>query len=789
MYANNNWSASDNVITTHEPLTGVTYASLSRIERNQSGPTARPQMREQEVPDDIKFEPIFEDNVQSRKSSRANASIKSSEDEDKNGQDLKPSDFVFFASNSTFHGMSHIITSGRFTLRKALWAVAFFSSLSLFLVQAYDRYSYYRSHPHVTKLDEEEALEMNFPAITICNMNSFRLSAITTDDFYYAGKILGLLNDDYSMQVTFKDNRTWPDVSRKLQPILVQRSDYKPRNKKFDMFEFYNRTGHEMKGTVKRCRYRGTPCEGSKYWIPVYTRYGKCYTFNSGTNSPPLKTLKGGVDNGLEILLDTQQDQYMPVWKETDEISVEAGFKVQIHSQTEPPFIHELGFGVAPGFQTLVATQEQRITFLPDPWGKCIEGFDKSQHSHFKNYSISACRITCETKFIFDNCKCRMIHMPGDTPYCTPEQYMQCADSALDFLVKEDVKQCVCETPCDVTRYNLEMSTLQLPSTQALSYLAYKFQETEDYVKNNYVKLNIFFEALNYETIEQKVAYEIPGLFGDIGGQMGLFIGASILTILELFDYVYEVIKEKACGGKRKQKKNDIERGTLTEVDNPNIKGSGKDYVVANHQCVQPHSIEGGHQTRYTTPYNTYPTRHDDYLPTKSSNSYETHNHRNQTDDFRSLPPPPLQYTGRSTTPQPFSRSARGFVPRTNVSYNRREPNQRAHALSASYTDLNHYEEQQQQDNAHDHYSYKRPQYLQDFSTIDTGTTSFSGQVNPPSSSMRSRPESRIIAPTPIILSDASNPPYSAQMMMTSPQHNGMGGKEFNTASIETDIH
>lgn len=28
---------------------------------------------------------------------------------------------------------------------------------------------------------------------------------------------------------------------------------------------------------------------------------------------------------------------------------------------------------------------------------------------------------------------------------------------------------------------------------------------------------------------------------GDIGGQMGLFIGASILTILELFDYIYEV--------------------------------------------------------------------------------------------------------------------------------------------------------------------------------------------------------------------------------------------------------
>ena len=37
----------------------------------------------------------------------------------------------------------------------------------------------------------------------------------------------------------------------------------------------------------------------------------------------------------------------------------------------------------------------------------------------------------------------------------------------------------------------------------------------------------------------------IPALLGDIGGNMGLFIGASILTIIELFDFFYEVIKVK----------------------------------------------------------------------------------------------------------------------------------------------------------------------------------------------------------------------------------------------------
>ena len=45
-----------------------------------------------------------------------------------------------------------------------------------------------------------------------------------------------------------------------------------------------------------------------------------------------------------------------------DETSFEAGIRVQIHSQEEPPYIHQLGFGVSPGFQTFVSCQEQRVT-------------------------------------------------------------------------------------------------------------------------------------------------------------------------------------------------------------------------------------------------------------------------------------------------------------------------------------------------------------------------------------------------------------------------------------------
>lgn len=50
-----------------------------------------------------------------------------------------------------------------------------------------------------------------------------------------------------------------------------------------------------------------------------------------------------------------------------DETSFEAGIRVQIHSQEEPPYIHQLGFGVSPGFQTFVSCQEQRVSIPARP--------------------------------------------------------------------------------------------------------------------------------------------------------------------------------------------------------------------------------------------------------------------------------------------------------------------------------------------------------------------------------------------------------------------------------------
>uniref|UniRef100_A0A3B5M934 Uncharacterized protein n=1 Tax=Xiphophorus couchianus TaxID=32473 RepID=A0A3B5M934_9TELE len=445
---------------------------------------------------------------------------------------------VSFIRRTKIHGLKFIFCPNKSKPQQLIWTLAFFLCISLLCTWSCNRILYLMSYPAVTKIYMVWAYNMSFPAVTFCNKNVFRASSMTKDDLYHSGYWMDLMYPNHTVI-----KRSLSILKESHKPALLGLLDFQnytpPPDYLVNTTEMMSRLSHQLEDMLLVCRFRGETCT-YKNFSTIYTRYGKCYTFNSGLDGNPLlTTLKGGTGNGLEIMLDIQQDEYLPVWGETDETSYEAGIKVQIHSQDEPPFIDQLGFGVAPGFQTFVSCQQQLLQYLPQPWGDCKSTPIDSEF--FSTYSITACRIDCETRYLLENCNCRMVHMPGTSTVCTPEQYKDCADPALDFLVEKDNDYCVCQTPCNMTRYGKELSMVKIPSKASAKYLAKKFNKTEQYIGENILVLDIFFEALNYEKIEQKKAYEIAGLLGDIGGQMGLFIGASVLTILEIFDYLYEV--------------------------------------------------------------------------------------------------------------------------------------------------------------------------------------------------------------------------------------------------------
>ncbi|KAI5627514.1 acid-sensing ion channel 4 [Silurus asotus] len=534
-------------------------------------------------------------------------------------------DLAGFASSCSLHGMKHVFGAagggggGGGCARRALWAAALLASLALFLHQASQCAVAYLQRAHVTALREEATRELLFPAVTICNTNRFRFSALTDADIYHLANLTGLPPKN-------------PEGHRAADLQYPEP----------DMQDIFNRTGHQLEDMLKSCNFSGHNCSARDFSViqdemiedltkqqnetftikphhtgdlparfytvhcmaKVYTRYGKCYTFN-GNKTTSKKTKQGGMGNGLEIMLDIQQDEYLPIWRETNETSLEAGIRVQIHSQDEPPYIHQLGFGVSPGFQTFVSCQEQRLTYLPQPWGNCRSSTDPSIPG-YDSYSISACNLHCETQLVLQECQCRMVHMPGNTEICAPDK-LKCVDRALGYLRIDGSCRLVGAGFLD-QGWNLVSKNSGSSEVKTLNHMLKGIE--------NFLILDIFFEALNYETIEQKKAYDVAGLLGDIGGQMGLFIGASILTILEILDYIYEVIKFRLQRLLRPQKEEKRPQQQSSTVATVNLQDT-KTKDISEHM---ERNTEGATFTKTFLPNNHHHLHH--------------HHLRHQNEDF-----------------------------------------------------------------------------------------------------------------------------------------------------------
>ena len=86
--------------------------------------------------------------------------------------------------------------------------------------------------------------------------------------------------------------------------------------------------------------------------------------------------------------------------------------------------------------------------------------------------------------------------------------------------------------------------------------------------RDNFLNLNIFYKQLAVEEIIQQPAFELLSLFSEVGGSLGLLVGASVLSICEIIDFIIVTIST-LCTAKRINTKNvDVSKGTSTsDVD------------------------------------------------------------------------------------------------------------------------------------------------------------------------------------------------------------------------------
>uniref|UniRef100_A0A673Z780 Si:dkey-57c15.1 n=1 Tax=Salmo trutta TaxID=8032 RepID=A0A673Z780_SALTR len=173
----------------------------------------------------------------------------------------RPVPIEVFASRSTLHGISHLFTYERMCIKRCLWILFFLASLGFLVLVCVDRVQFYFQYPHVTKLDEIATPLMVFPAVTFCNLNSFRFGRVTRNDLYHAGELLSLLNGRYEI----RDTHLVEESVLETLKIKADFLNFKPRP--FNMREFYDRTGHDIKDMLLSCYYRGMECSAEDFTV------------------------------------------------------------------------------------------------------------------------------------------------------------------------------------------------------------------------------------------------------------------------------------------------------------------------------------------------------------------------------------------------------------------------------------------------------------------------------------------------------------------------------------------
>ncbi|XP_046544952.1 acid-sensing ion channel 1A-like [Haliotis rubra] len=60
--------------------------------------------------------------------------------------------------------------------------------------------------------------------------------------------------------------------------------------------------------------------------------------------------------------------------------------------------------------------------------------------------------------------------------------------------------------------------------------------------RDNHLELKVFYDQMMVTSITQQPQYTAASLFSNVGGQMGLCLGASILTVAEIAELLVFII-------------------------------------------------------------------------------------------------------------------------------------------------------------------------------------------------------------------------------------------------------
>lgn len=277
----------------------------------------------------------------------------------------------------------------------------------------------------------------------------------------------------------------------------------------------------------------------------------------------PLKTVRregGGLY--VEIFTGYSDNDYTfllaPIYK---------GISVLVEDQAAFP-LKKIGMLAETGTYASVIVEKFISSSLPQPYSNCLESdtintlLSEELKKLGLSYNHRNCMDLCEQKQNIDQLGCYNLKLPKILN-AQPCDNKTAFERLSEMVYNSDTCTSLCPFECKMTYHPIYISYADFPSwnyyydtrQNNLSFFQQFFGSNTSYdkIKLSLAPVNIYFDALTVTNIDEAESLSIVNLISYIGGTLGLFVGASVLTFAEIivliFNLFLRTIEKKFCGG------------------------------------------------------------------------------------------------------------------------------------------------------------------------------------------------------------------------------------------------
>ncbi|XP_063721483.1 uncharacterized protein LOC134848073 [Symsagittifera roscoffensis] len=393
-------------------------------------------------------------------------------------------------------------------------------------------------------------------------------------------------NGDSDSQVSFIDTGNVFEEVRQYDWYSAFQQSAMPDYSDFKAFITLNASeiignGHQVEDFIVQCVIDGQLCSYHDFKTSQYAEFGNCFSINTAvdaysnkTNLEPYRTTKTGTEHGLKLSLFLDKDEYIGI------IGQNSGARLTISNSDESPPINSKGIFLSAGAATIISMEQEKILKQKAPFSNCVENWPAflELRENFKKYSYTTdhCNYLCQQVAIAKQCNCTLLAFERDfsandqvdssmQQHCNlfnNHQYDCVTAVKKDFT--KNRRTCDCPSPCEERRIDAGVSLTEWPTeayaTHFVSLLksspslrvqrflakARDFslggQDVEaltEILRKNFARVEIHFATLNYFQIEESPKYTYQDLCGTLGGNLGLWLGWSIMALIEMIQWMY----------------------------------------------------------------------------------------------------------------------------------------------------------------------------------------------------------------------------------------------------------